>query len=524
MIMKKLLRITFILFLSTFIHAGISAQNNAHNWGIELNGGIMEYQGDLGSALFFAETPNYQGMGVSLGRYINPTIDAIINFGIGDLGYYGKTDWLPAPEKFNGFRARIINGQIGVRIKLANDMLISSDALIQPYLQATFGGVNIFSRIVNIPDNYSEPLNSIAAGGGGFNFNLSDNFSVRLQTMFNYTFNDVFDGFPWSNGVHKRNKNSDAFMYHSLGVVYHFGAGAGGGSGIKKLKDSDDDGIPNKYDKCKKTREGYLVDSTGCDLDTDGDGIVDTEDKCPNLKGVAEFGGCPDTDGDGIQDTEDACPNKAGTAEGKGCPDTDGDGVYDNLDKCPDVPGLKERDGCPRPDSDNDGVFDDEDKCPTLAGSKDHEGCPDTDKDGVYDNEDVCKTTPGPKENKGCPVIKEEVKKKIALAAKGIFFETASDKIQASSFDDLDKLAEILNEYPDAKVSIEGHTDSDGDDAKNLDLSKLRADAVKAYLSTHGITAERMSTIGYGETQPIASNTSRAGKAKNRRVDFKLTY
>jgi len=123
-----------------------------------------------------------------------------------------------------------------------------------------------------------------------------------------------------------------------------------------------------------------------------------------------------------------------------------------------------------------------------------------------------------------CPVIKEEVKKKIALAAKGIFFETASDKIKASSFDDLDKLAEILNEYPDAKVSIEGHTDSDGDDAKNLDLSKRRADAVKAYLSTHGITAERMSTIGYGETQPITSNTSRAGKAKNRRVDFKLTY
>jgi OOP family OmpA-OmpF porin len=522
--MRKLLQITFILFLTAFGTSSVTAQNNAHNWGIELNGGIMEYQGDLGSALFFAAKPNYQGMGISIGRYINPTFDAIFNLGIGDLGFYSVAEFAAPPEKFGGFRARIINGQIGARIKLANDMIISSDAKVQPYLQATFGGVNIYSRIVNVPQYYTEPLNTIVAGGGGFNFNFSESFSVRLQTMFNYTFNDVFDGFPYSNGVHTRNKNSDAFMYHSVGVVYHFGVGAGGGDGIKKLKDSDDDGVPNKYDKCKKTRAGYLVDSIGCDLDTDGDGIVDTEDKCPNIKGIAKFAGCPDTDGDGIQDTEDLCPKDSGSIEGKGCPDTDGDGIYDNLDKCPNEPGLKERDGCPRLDSDKDGVFDDEDKCPSIAGSKDHEGCPDTDGDGVYDNEDICKTTPGEKSNKGCPVIKEETKKKIALAAKGIFFETNSDKIKESSFANLDKLAEILIDFPDAKVVIEGHTDSDGDDAANLDLSERRAAAVKAYLSTHGIAVEKMSSAGYGETQPIADNNTSAGKAKNRRVDFKLVY
>ena len=292
--MKKHLQALLILSIFCFTTAEIKAQNNAHNWGIELNGGIMEYQGDLGSALFFARNPDYQGMGLSVGRYLSPWFDAVLNIGIGDVGFYDKTDWLPEPEKFNGFRARIINGQVGLRIKFANDMLISSDALVQPYLMATYGGVNIYSRIVNIDNYYTEPLNSIAAGGGGINFNLSDNFSMRLQTMFNYTFNDNFDGFPWSNGVHKRYANSDAFMYHSVGVVYHFGTGSGGGGkGLKKLKDSDNDGVPNKYDKCKKTPEGALVDSLGCRLDSDKDGVYDEDDKCPNTFGTAENNGCP---------------------------------------------------------------------------------------------------------------------------------------------------------------------------------------------------------------------------------------
>lgn len=522
--MKKLLRLTFTLLVSTSIFTATQAQNNAHNWGIEVSGGYMEYVGDLGSALFFAQQPNYQGLGVSLGRYLTPTFDAILTFGIGDLGYYGKTDWLPEPEKYNGFRANVINGQIGTRIKLANDIIFSSDAFIQPYLQATYGGVYVHSKIVNIPDYYTEPLNSIAAGGGGFNLNFSDRFSMRLQTMFNYTFNDNFDGFPWSNGVHKRHANSDAFMFHSAGLVYHFGTGSGGGDGIKKMKDSDNDGVPNKYDKCKKTRENYLVDSLGCDLDTDGDGIVDTEDKCPKVAGVEAFGGCPDTDGDGIADSEDACPKVAGTAEGKGCPDTDGDGIYDNVDKCPNEAGLKELDGCNKSDRDKDGVYDDVDKCPDVYGSKDHVGCPDTDGDGVYDHEDKCKTTKGTVTNSGCPEIKEDVKEKIALAAKGILFETNSDKIKTSSYANLDQLAKLLNQYPDSHVEIEGHTDSDGSEAANLDLSKRRAASVLTYLSTHGIKAERMHSEGFGEARPIAPNTTKAGKAQNRRVDFKLTY
>jgi outer membrane protein OmpA-like peptidoglycan-associated protein len=524
MILKKLLKLLPILIISLSISSSLLAQNPEHKWGIELNAGINEYQGDLGSAIGFAKKPNYQAIGLNLGRYLNSSFDGFFNFGVGDLGFYTKFEFIPEPEKYAGFRAHLTYGQFGVRFKFANDKIISASAMIQPYLQASYGIINIYSRINNIPKAYTDPLATVGAGGGGFNFQFSDAFSMRLQTMFNYTSNDVFDGSPYSNGVHKRYKNSDAFMYHSIGVVYHFGEGLGGGTGIKTLKDSDKDGVPNKYDKCKKTREGYLVDSVGCDLDTDGDGIVDTEDKCPKVKGIAVFQGCPDTDGDGIQDSEDACPYKAGTAGGKGCPDTDGDGVYDNEDECVDVPGLKERKGCPRPDTDGDGLFDDEDKCPLVAGTREGMGCPDTDGDGVYDWEDICKTTPGLKTNKGCPEIKKEVAAKIALAAKGIYFETASDVIKEASFTNLDKLATILNEYPEAKVYIEGHTDSDGDDAMNLDLSQRRANSVMAYLSSHGIAAERMTALGFGETKPVAENTSKAGKAKNRRVDFILKY
>ena len=120
--------------------------------------------------------------------------------------------------------------------------------------------------------------------------------------------------------------------------------------------------------------------------------------------------------------------------------------------------------------------------------------------------------------------VKKEVVEKIALAAKGINFETGSDKILAESFDDLDNLVKILNEYKEAKVSIEGHTDNVGVPAENLTLSQKRSDAVKAYLVSAGISETRLTATGYGDTKPIADNKTKAGKAKNRRVDFKLAY
>src|SRR5690606_13298311 len=143
--------------------------------------------------------------------------------------------------------------------------------------------------------------------------------------------------------------------------------------------------------------------------DTDGDGIYDKDDACPDVPGLEAFNGCPDTDGDGIEDSKDDCPNEAGLAEFNGCPDTDGDGVADKDDKCPTVAGLKALAGCP--DADGDGVADGDDKCPNQAGPAANNGCPwpDTDGDGVLDKDDKCPNEVGTVANNGCPEVKPTV-------------------------------------------------------------------------------------------------------------------
>ncbi len=232
-------------------------------------------------------------------------------------------------------------------------------------------------------------------------------------------------------------------------------------------------------------------------VDTDGDGTPDISDECPTIAGKPEFNGCPDTDGDGIADKNDKCPTVAGVAKYNGCPipDTDGDGVNDDDDACPSVPGLARYKGCPIPDSDGDGVNDEEDRCPTVAG---------------------------PASNRGCPEVKEEVKKRLSFAATAVQFETGKAAIKKTSNKVLDEIVSILNEYPDYYMTIDGHTDNTGNAAKNLELSKQRANSVKAYFVSKGIDANRIEADGHGDTMPKASNKTAKGRAQNRRVDMDL--
>ena len=225
--------------------------------------------------------------------------------------------------------------------------------------------------------------------------------------------------------------------------------------------------------------------------DTDNDGIVDSLDACPTVAGLAKYNGCPipDTDKDGINDENDKCPTVAGLAQFQGCPDRDNDGIQDSLDKCPDVAGLAKYDGCPIPDTDNDGVNDEEDKCPTIAGIKENQGCP-----------------------------------KIDFNAAAVQFVTGSAVLTTGAKTELNKGAKILNEqYPDIKVSIEGHTDNTGKPDKNQTLSEKRAAAVKAYLVSKKVAGDRLTVVGHGQDQPIADNATKEGKAKNRRVEFKVS-
>jgi len=256
--------------------------------------------------------------------------------------------------------------------------------------------------------------------------------------------------------------------------------------------------------------------------DTDGDGIYDKDDACPEVAGLKQFNGCPDTDGDGIADKDDACPEVAGPTEFNGCPDTDGDGIADKDDACPEVAGLKAFNGCP--DTDGDGVADKADKCPTEKGPKENAGCPwpDRDGDGVLDKDDKCPDVKGTAANNGCPEVTDEVIKRLNDYAKTILFDTAKSTFQQQTYPVLEAMTAILKEYPSSNFSIEGHTDSDGKDAANQTLSENRAAAVKNYLVEHGISASRLSSVGFGESKPIATNKTKAGKAQNRRVEVKL--
>jgi outer membrane protein OmpA-like peptidoglycan-associated protein len=260
--------------------------------------------------------------------------------------------------------------------------------------------------------------------------------------------------------------------------------------------------------------------------DSDGDGVPDIDDDCPNQAGLIEFKGCPDTDGDGVADREDECPEVFGLKYLKGCPDTDGDGLIDKEDDCPTVAGPLENKGCPWPDRDGDGVLDKDDDCPDVPGSIENKGCPDpdTDGDGIPDRLDKCPKTPGVPENDGCPKLEEKEQQILDKAFDNLEFQSGTSVIKTTSLVELKALAALLKTKPNAKLLISGHTDSSGKPENNMLLSKNRANAVKLYLTKQGVQAIQLVTEWFGSTQPIADNATAEGRAKNRRVEMKLLY
>ena len=243
----------------------------------------------------------------------------------------------------------------------------------------------------------------------------------------------------------------------SLGLQIPFGPAT------PKWVDTDGDGVEDGSDNCPNTPAGAKVDAWGCELDSDGDGVKDSKDQCPGTpRGVAvDANGCPnDSDGDGVSDDMDECPGTpAGQpVDAKGCElDDDGDGVINRLDECPGTP----------------------------AGT--------------------------PVDRRGC-----EIKGDYVL--EGVNFESNSDRLVVGASSILDLVTETLLKYPEITFRIEGHTDSDGAAAYNESLSTRRAQTVFDYLASKGVAENRMSVQGFGESQPIADNTTAAGKAQNRRV------
>jgi OOP family OmpA-OmpF porin len=267
---------------------------------------------------------------------------------------------------------------------------------------------------------------------------------------------------------------------------------------------------------------GLLIKFGG--TDTDGDGVYDKKDACPEVAGLMEFNGCPDADGDGIKDSDDACPNVAGLVALNGCPDADADGIADKDDMCPNVKGTKANKGCP--DTDGDGVVDKNDKCATEAGPMANGGCPwpDTDGDSILDKDDKCPTVAGIASEGGCPeIISNEAKMGMGAFTEAILFNIESASFQRGVEKNLDGMLVIINEFPEAEFSIRGYTDTTGSVSGNLKLSNARANAVLDYLVKNGIDAARLTVTGFGQESPSSSNKTRAGRVQNRRVEVKVT-
>lgn len=249
--------------------------------------------------------------------------------------------------------------------------------------------------------------------------------------------------------------------------------------------------------------------------DRDGDHILDPDDRCPD----------DPEDYDGFEDT-DGCPEDQ---------DTDGDGLNDALDTCPieaeDADGYHDDDGCPEPDDDLDAILDGDDRCPRdpedRDGFEDADGCSEVDNDGdtIQDVPDRCPNEPGIPEEQGCPRVYQdvEVTSEGIVIHQQIFFETNRAVIRSISFGILDTVAQVMRDFPDITIEVQGHTDSRGSDAHNNRLSQARAESVRTYLIRQGIAPERLSARGYGESVPIESNATEEGRAVNRRVEFHRT-
>jgi outer membrane protein OmpA-like peptidoglycan-associated protein/opacity protein-like surface antigen len=297
-----------------------------------------------------------------------------------------------------------------------------------PYLSGGFGIVHwTANHRPNEPELESQ-RDPAFCGGGGLDIFLNDIIALDVNYTFRYMLTDDKDMIGRSYRAEGLASNDKFLHYVAVGVTWY----------PSKPKDSDGDGVRDSKDKCPNTPMGCIVDEVGCEIDSDGDGVCDGLDRCPNTPR-------------GCKVDDDGCPI-----------DSDGDGVCDGLDKCPDTPEDMHVDmhGCP--------------KLPDLARIE-----------SIlfrFDDSDVI-----PKPN---PV--------------------------------LDEIVEIMMAYPDARIEIHGHTDSIGSEEYNMKLGKRRAEAVKAYMVDHGVAAGRMETESFGETKPIGPNDTKLGRRANRRVEFHL--
>ena len=455
-----------------------NAQDSNNPWAISFGVNAIDTKTSAGGGHNWLDRHFSQPFAVKDNWNVIPTISYIgVSKYIGDNFSFGVSASTAVVSKFVSFNPTAAgHDSRGYIVTNPGDLLYYGiDATVKYSFQSLIKS-KVIDPSLSLGGGYSflgDSSYGTVNTGAGVTFWFAENIGLELTSKYKKSYGErVAAGIP----------DAPSFFQHTAGLIFKFGG-----------------------------------------TDTDKDGIYDKEDACPQVAGLKQFNGCPDTDGDGIIDGSDACPQVAGLAALNGCPDSDGDGITDANDACPQVAGLAALKGCP--DADKDGVADKDDKCPSVAGAKENAGCPwtDTDNDGVADKDDACPQVAGLASNKGCPEVSAADLDKISAEAKSIYFNTGKATFKSEDVPvKIESISNLLKQYPTAKFSIEGHTDSDGSEISNQKLSQQRADVVRNALIERGLKAENLSAVGYGESKPVASNKTAAGKAKNRRTEVVL--
>lgn len=434
--------------------------------------------------------------------------------GVGDLRLGADVRLL---GEYGGAFNLALGAQVHVPTGSQDKFLGDGKARVVPRLMAA-GDIGAFAYAANVRLNYRAQNENVYGSGYPFGTELGFGAAAGLRILGKklllgpeiYGSTVMSDG---GDGVFKKKTTPFELVFGGHYTAGDFRVGLGAGPGLSRGIGAPDVRLLASLEWFPQIEEKKDEGPA----DRDGDGVLDKDDACVDEPGEPtsdpKTNGCPppkDRDGDGVLDDQDACPDVAGVAtddpKTNGCPppgDRDKDGILDEQDACPDEPGVKNDDpkknGCPPKDTDEDTFLDDVDACPTEKGVA---------------NED-------PKKH-GCPKARL-VGKKIEILDR-IEFDTAKATIRPESEPVLNAVLSVLKEYPGIKkLSIEGHTDNQGNRAMNVTLSKNRAASVLKWLVAHGIDKARLASTGFGPDKPRDSNATDEGRQNNRRVEFNIT-
>jgi hypothetical protein len=469
----------------------IHAEERKHSWETTVYGGYTIF----GTENQVDNAPDY---GFRVGWYMSPTYE-----------------W-----EFQYYRSFSVN------VKDPSSTLLANTAVLSSNPKTDWTAAAYTARFVINPRNDRRRFKPYAAFGLG-TLDWSESPSLAKADKGDtqaYVF-EVAGGVHYRFGAYTlfRAEIEDLYAIAEVYSNFHFNVGLAWVFGGGKPVDSDGDGVLDIKDRCPDTPKGALVDThTGCPWDLDKDGVVEGLDQCPNTPQgwPVDAKGCPlDSDADAVPDGLDKCPDTS---------DSDKDGIFDGLDRCPGTPVGATVDGpdtatpgCPH-DTDNDGVFDGIDQCALTppGAAVDEKGCPkDSDGDKVLDGLDQCPDTPrGQKIDKeGCPRVRLDKNEPQIL--QNVKFHGM--ELYPGSEAWMQLLVEAANYWTDVVFEVGIYTDNEGGIATNRAAAQRRAEVVRAWLINQGIPAQRFVAKAYGPVNFVADNSTEEGRDKNRRIEVR---